>query len=56
MAHNNKEIVETVRSYPVLYYKENAGFHRKYIKKNTQNAVALELGLEDGQYSENINY
>ena len=37
-----------VQQYKVLYDKSHKDFHRKDIKKNPWNAVAEELGLEDG--------
>ena len=41
-----------VQQYKVLYDKSHKGFHRKNIKKNAWNAVAEELGLEDGAEAE----
>ena len=37
-----------LQQYKVLYGKSHKDFHRKDIKKNAWNAVAVELGLEDG--------
>ena len=37
-----------VQQCKVLYDKSHKDFQRKVIKKNTWNAVAEELGLEDG--------
>ena len=41
-----------VQQYKVLYDKNQKDFHRKDIKKNAWNAVAEELGLEDGAEAE----
>ena len=41
-----------VQHYKVLFGKSRKDFHRKDIKKNAWNAVAGEVGLEDGAEAE----
>ena len=43
-----KALSNCVEQYKVLCDKSHKDIHRKDIKKNSQNAVAEEIGLEDG--------
>ena len=49
MATSEKELAISVQMYPVIFDKGNKDFHRKDVKKNEWQAVAEELGLEDGK-------
>ena len=49
MATNEEELSISVQKCPVTFDKSSKDFHRKDAKKNASQAVAEELGLEDGK-------
>ena len=49
-AANKEELSIAVQKYPVIFDKSNKDFHRKDVKKNAWEAVAKELGFENGTY------
>ena len=51
MVPNEQELSIAVQKYPVIFDKSNKDFHRKDVKKNAWEAVAKELGFENGKYS-----
>ena len=48
MALNEKDLVENVKKFPVLYGKSNYQFHGKDTRKNALKEVAESSGIEDG--------
>ena len=49
MPTSEEELAISVQKYRVIFDKSNKHFHRKDVKKNAWQAVAEELGLEDGK-------
>ena len=49
MALNEKDLVENLKKFPVLYGKSNYEFHGKDIRKNAWKKVAESSGIEDGR-------
>ena len=49
MAANKEELSVAVQKYPVIFDKSNKDFHRKDVEKNACEAVAKELGFENGK-------
>ena len=52
MEVDGETLANQVQEYSVLYDKSHADFHRKDIRKNAWNAIAKDLGLEDGDMAE----
>ena len=49
MAINEEELSVIVQKYSVLYDKSHKEFHRKDVKKNAWDAVANDIGFENGK-------
>ena len=55
MAINEEELSIIVQKYSVLYDKSQREFHRKDVKKNAWDAVAKDMGLENGGLIYSLN-
>ena len=49
MAINKEELFVIVQKYSVLYDKSHKEFHRNDVKKNAWDAVANDIGFENGK-------
>ena len=50
MTANEEELSIAVQKHPVIFDKGNLDFRSKEVKKNIWEAVAKELGFENGKY------